>query len=71
MTSPMLTPMRSAIRRSAAQLAVRRGHGCLQPNCALDGVDDAAELEQYAVADQLEDATTIVADERLEDLGAP
>ena len=40
--------------------ALRRGHRLLDRDGALDGVDDAGELDQHAVAHQLDDAAAML-----------
>ena len=53
------------------QIVVRLRHGRLQAHGALDGVHGTAELDQRAVADQLEDPSAMRRDQRLQDLRAP
>ena len=50
---------------------VRGGHGLLQLDRAFDGVDGAAELDEHAIADSLEDAALMAGDERLHHLAPP
>ena len=47
------------------------GHGFLQLDGALDGIDCAGELDQHPVAHQLDDAAVMLGDCRLKNLSTP
>ena len=68
-TSPRLTPIRtgSLVLR---QVDGAPGHGALDLHGAADGVHDARELDQRAVAHQLDDAAVVLGDRRIHELGA-
>jgi hypothetical protein len=51
-------------------LAVAPGHPALDGNGAFQRVDDAGELDQGAVADQLDDAAVVFANRRVDEFGA-
>ena len=64
--SPRLMPMRNSNGGSAARLRSR--HRALDRDGALDRVDDAAELDQRAIAHHLDDAAVARRDGRVERL---
>ena len=66
----MLTPMRRSEPAIRGQLVVRRCHASLQFYGASDRIDGAAELDQNAVSNDLEDAAMMATDEWLQDLPA-
>ena len=61
MTSPRLTPMRNSMRRSCGTSALR-SPSALDLGGAGDGVHDARELHQHAVAGELDDAPLVLGD---------
>ena len=63
--------MRSAIAPVSGSGGVGLGHPPLQLQGAGDRVHGAGELDQHAVAHELDDAAAMVADDRLEDGDAP
>ena len=67
MTSPRLTPIRSWMRRASFGSAWAR-QGALDGRGALHGIDHAGELDQRAVAHQLDDAAMILGDRRIDHL---
>jgi hypothetical protein len=64
-TSPRLTPMRRVMRLSSVSAVARRRR--LNGEAAFDGVDDAGELDQGAVAHQLDDTAVVARHLRVED----
>src|SRR5262249_47221347 len=52
-------------------IAVGGRHALLQIDGTLNGIDGAGELDQYTVAGDLEDATAMLGDQRLQNITAP
>src|SRR5438046_7655137 len=67
MTSPRFRPMRSTIRRGFRQACIRRFHGLLQLDRALDCVHRAGILDEDPIAHELDDAAAMFGDDRLQD----
>ena len=61
-TSPRWMPMRNSMRRSGGDPGVALDHGPLDFNGAVHRVDDAAELDEAAVAGALDDAPVMHGD---------
>src|SRR5215469_4065706 len=70
MTSPRLIPMRSTMRLSSGSPAFAAS----MPSCRTtehpDGIHDAGELDQYAIAQELDDPSMVFANQWLEDFRA-
>ena len=62
MTSPRLTPMRNSMRRSSRNIGVALAHVALDLGGAGDRIHDARELDQHAVAGELDDAPPMLGD---------
>ena len=63
-------PIRSQRRTSSASSAATLGHPPLDGDGALDGVDDAGELAQRTIADQLDQPAAVLAQQRLDQIPA-
>ena len=68
MMSPRLMPMRNSMRRSGGTLGVALGHAALDLDRAAHRVDDAGELDQQAVAGDLDDAAAMLRDLGVDEL---
>ena len=73
MMSPRLMPMRNSMRRSSAHVGIALAHAALDLGGAGDRVHHARELDQHAVAGQLDDAALVLGDPGVDQLacGAP
>ena len=65
-TSPRLTPIRNTIRRSAGDLRLRLGDDLLDRDRAGHGIDHRGELDDGAVAHQLDDAALVLGQQRVD-----
>ena len=63
-------PIRKSIRRSSGTPGVALDHGVLNLDGAAHGVDDAAELDQGAVAAVLDDAALMDGDGRIDQVAS-
>src|SRR5215471_10223232 len=66
MTSPRLMPMRKRMRSRSGRLALRSSTPLLHDDGAAHGIDHRSELDQHAVASGLEDASTVLVDQRID-----
>ena len=71
MTSPRLIPTRRTICRSSGSVALAAAIACLQLDGAFHSVDGAGELDQDAVAHDLDDPAAMLGDEGIEDVLTP
>ena len=62
--------MRNSIRWSSGVAGIALGHPALHRDRAGDGVDDARELDQHAVAGGLDDAAVVLGDLRIDQFAA-
>ena len=62
--------MRNSMRLSGATPALQLDHGVLHFECAAHRVDDAAELDDAAVAGALDDAAMVDRDGRVNQVAA-
>ena len=60
--------MRNAMRRSSGSSAWRSATPVLDRGRALDRIDHARELDQHAIAHQLDDAAVVLGDLRLDEV---
>ena len=67
-TSPRLTPIRNTIRRSGRRLGLAVGHGLLHRHRAGHRIDHRGELDDRAVAHQLDDAALVLGQQRVDRL---
>ena len=66
----MLIATRNRMRRSAGISALVLRHRTLDLDRAADGIDDAVELDQQAVAHRAHDAAPVLADLRVDEIAA-
>jgi hypothetical protein len=65
----MWMPMRNSMRRSAGKPALRFDHGILHLDGASHGIDNAAELDQRAIARALHHAPLVHGDGGIDQVG--
>ena len=64
----MLMPMRNWMRRSSGARASRSATPCWIADRAFDRIDHARELDQRAVAHELDHPAVVLGDQRLDEL---
>ena len=70
MMSPRLTPTRNTIRWSSAVAGIALGHAALHSDRTGDGLNDAWEFDQDAVAGRFDDAAFVFGDLRVDEFAA-